>query len=247
MIRLFPKCKGILTVGLALMFMVSAALYKEVLPWYWALTVFAVGSALVFFVVSLMALKMHNRLLYVFYGAMKPKDFTSFYAELTDRAGLRSNVRFTMKNYLCNAYIASGEFKKALNVLQSLPVIEGRNAQKAKDIIASNRCSVYLDMGELGKAASELSKIESSDRELLDIRLRLLQGGGTKDDADTVRELMKKSSTPYQRLALRYVYAQLCEATGELSFAKTYYDEISKADAQLFISGEAKRKLKRTN
>ena len=245
MIRLFPKCKAYLTAGCALMFMVAAALYKDVMKWYWALLVFVLGCALVFFLVSCMAYKLHGRLLSVLYVSMKPRDFLSFYAKLTDADGLRDNVRFTMKGYLCDAYIAAGEFKKALSVIDSLPEISGRNRRKAAAIAAAKRCGIALYTGDASGAEQQLSLFpELPGRELLDVRLSILKGESTERDADTVREALKAKLAPLQKTELWFFYGCIYELLGNTEFSRSYFSDVAKADRQLFVANKAVEKLK---
>ena len=245
MIRLFPKCKAYLTAGCALTFMIAAALYKDVMKWYWALLVFVLGCALVFFIVSCMAYKLHGKLLSVLYVSMKPRDFLSFYAKLTDTDGLRANVRFTMKAYLCDAYVAAGEFKKALSVTDSLPEISGRNREKAAAIAAAKRCGIALYTGDAAAAEKELALFpELPDRELLAARLSILKGTSSERDADTVREALKVKKTPLEKTELWFFCGCIYEILGNTEFSRAYFSDVAKADRQLFIANKAAEKLK---
>lgn len=102
-------------------------------------------------------------------------------------------------------------------------------------------------MGDAVKAQKQLELLSSlpggSDCGLLRARLADLEGVSTESDTDVIRDALKKSSTPLQRLELRFFCGCIYETIGNREFSSSYFSEVAKADHQLYIANKAAEKL----
>ena len=231
---------------------VAGAVYVDCSVWGVCIAVFVVCCALAYLAVNSVAVRTHAKYLSVLYLAMKPRDFIRLYEELTGTKKLRPNVRFTVNGYLCDAYAAAGEFKKALAILDAAPEIRGRQGEKARSIAAAKRCSIYLFTGDTDKAEKQLELVTSDkelvgiqSKEMLCVRLSCRRGSCTEADADAIRESFKQCSLPLNRAEMNFLSAAAYLRLGKRQLAEQYLTEAAKAGEQLWISRKAQEMRKK--
>lgn len=256
MALLFPKYRSFLYLGAGLGFLIFSAMIHDGHKWYFALAALLAAVIIAWFAVSAMSVSAHRRFLAVFYNAMRPKDFITVYTPLVNSGKVRKNIKFTMQCYLSNAYAASGSYKKALEILDSLPDVRPRKRRNADAIISGNRCDIFCAMEDYPAAKAEYEKLkelvsagEKGQQNVLDIlmvKMAILEGTASQKEIDSIKAALGTSSTPYFRYSMRYLLARIHEMTGETGFARTYYEEISKGSSQLAITKKAAERLKET-
>lgn len=75
------------------------------------------------------------------------------------------------------------------------------------------------------------------------VRLSDLEGISTERDTDIIREAMKTSITPLQRLEYRFFCGCIYETAGNREFSRSYFSEVATADRQLYIANKAAQML----
>lgn len=251
---LFSRYRSFLYLGAGLGFLIFGAMMHDGRKWYFALAAFLVTVVIAWFAVSVLSVLAHRRFLSIFYSAMKPEEFISVYTPLVKKSKVRKNIRFSMECYLSNAYAAAGKYRKALEILDGLPVLGPGRRNCAEAIIAGNRCDIFCAMEKFAPAKAEYEKLkkyvadgEKSQQGVLDIltvKMAVLSGSASQDDIDTVKTALSKNTTPFFRYSMRYLLARIHEITGEINYARTYYEEISKGSEQLIITKKAAERLK---
>lgn len=231
-----------------MVFMFSAALIHDG-RYAAAAVLFALLSAAVFFCVSFQAAAMHRRLLGILYTFMRPDDFISVYAQLPEKKHIRANIRFSMMAYLSNGYAAGGRFEQALAVLDKMPPLPPHRQEEGEAILAGNRCDIFLAMGNLTSAQAQYDKLmacvargigtQNEIAQLLNIKLRLAHDNVKDQDADYVRQLIKKDSSAFYKANMKLLVGQIYVALGELDFARSYLTEVAQGDKQMWIVGHA--------
>ena len=118
-----------------------------------------------------------------------------------------------------------GEYDAAMEVLNSIQVLDSRKQQQSKAILTGNRCDIYCGMENIVLAKKEYSDLktmvnigETSQKSILDllkVKINLLEENGSEEDCETVRAALKGNLTPLFQLQLRYLLAQLYEQQGE--------------------------------
>ena len=249
MISAFPTTKAYFITGLSLSFLISAGMIHDGRRLPAVFFGFLLGVFISWFIASLIALTKHRKLLNILYREMKPKDFIAIYSPVAKNDKLRKNIHFSMMCFLSNAYSAAGEYNTAMEVLNSIQVLDNRK-QQSKAILTGNRCDIYCGMENIVLAKKEYSDLktmvnigETSQKSILDllkVKINLLEENGSEEDCETVRAALKGNLTPLFQLQLRYLLAQLYEQQGEYEFAQTYYEETASGNEQLAIVRKAK-------
>lgn len=237
MLSVFKKYQGwfiMCECGLAVLVM---AFVYDGAKWPAALSIFAGLSAVAFIAMESAAGIMHRKILCILYIEQKPGEFIAAYKPLTELTGVRRNIMFSMKAYLSTGYAAQGDFESALSVLEKMPQLPGKRQLSGEALISGNRCSFYLDAGDLQKAEREYEtftrgrehaggrlrkELEAAD-ELLRLKLALARGKCGRAEEDGARELLKKSSSPLLRTQLQLLTGQIYLQTGRADFAKEYF------------------------
>ncbi len=250
MISAFPTTKVYFITGLSLSFLISTGMIHDGRSLPAAVLGFLLGVFASWFISSLIAFTKHRKLLNIFYREMKPKDFIEIYSPVAKNDKLRKNIHFSMMCFLSNAYSAAGEYDAAMEVLNSIQVLDSRKQQQSKAILTGNRCDIYCGMENIVLAKKEYSDLktmvnigETSQKSILDllkVKINLLEENGSEEDCETVRAALKGNLTPLFQLQLRYLLAQLYEQQGEYEFAQTYYEETASGNEQLAIVRKAK-------
>lgn len=250
MISAFPTTKAYFIAGLSLSFLISAGMIHDGRSLPAAFLGFLFGVFISWFISSLLALTNHRKLLNILYREMKPKDFIAVYYPVAKNDKLRKNIHFSMMCFLSNAYSAAGEYDTAMEVLNSIQVLDSRKQQQSKAILTGNRCDIYCAMENIVLAKKEYSDLktmvnagETSQKSILDllkVKINLLEENVSEEDCEIVRSTLKGNLTPLFQLQLRYLLAQLYEQQGEYEFAQTYYEETANGNEQLAIVRKAK-------
>ena len=253
MISAFPATKAYFIAGLSLSFLISAGMIHDGRSLSAALLGFLLGILFSWFISSLIALANHRKLLNILYRTMKPKDFIAVYSPVVKNKKIRKNIHFSMMCFLSNAYSAAGEYDTALDILDSIQVLDNRKRQQSEAILTGNRCDIYCATKNIILAKKEYSDLiamvsaaETSQKSILDllkVKIHLLEENVSEEDCETVRSTLNGNLTPLFQLQLRYLLAQLYEQQGEYEFAQTYYEETARGNDQLAIVREAKTHL----
>lgn len=250
MLTVFKKNLRNFVICATIAFVFGAALYAEERGLWLSVGVFLGVSTAAFLFFEIKSFMLHNRFLYVLYIQLAPSDFLAGYSRLAEQEGVRKNVRFSMLCNICKAYEVIGKYEKALKVLDDLPKF--RSKPEAAVIEASNRCLLLLDKGDIKGAkhqfdlfcaASEKGKLRKkfmTEHAVLSIRIRLAEGKLLEEDANVVRNSLKKSGiTRLHMIETKYLLATVYEALGEKEFAYSYYSEMANSDSELKIQREA--------
>ena len=254
MIPLFPKCRAQFVLGAAVGFLSAAALWRSGKPWFVCLGALLLLTLAAYLFASVQAVRMHSRILAYCYTLLKPKDFIEGYSILLKQARVRPHIRFSMLINLASACTAAGDYAQAGKVLdqaQALPVAKRRKPQA---ILAGKRCSLYCAMGERESAQEEWEKLEVLSRngrlvepdvlEQYRVRIALLDGSVTAQDADFVRDTMKQARSELFRADMKFLLGQIYARLGETAFARAHLSEVAACDCQLAISAQAEALLK---
>ena len=132
MISAFPTTKVYFITGLSLSFLISTGMIHDGRSLPAAVLGFLLGVFASWFISSLIAFTKHRKLLNIFYREMKPKDFIEIYSPVAKNDKLRKNIHFSMMCFLSNAYSAAGEYDAAMEVLNSIQVLDSRKQQQSK-------------------------------------------------------------------------------------------------------------------
>lgn len=202
------------------------------------LLLFALGSLLSFFGVSLYATAQHHRLLLVLYSLQRPADFIRMYEPLLEIRRLPSNLRFTLTAYLSNGYAAKGDFAKARSLLAAAPAAGRRQAASCEAILCENLASIALSEGDAAQAQAQIGKLQSliaSGRfsgkmqtehsailKTLCAELSILGQENIAQSCDLLRGEIKKSVSPLRKTELNYYVGTAYAQLGETRFAREY-------------------------
>lgn len=246
MINLFPRCRAYFTAGLSIALVIAAAVHSAGLNWGVSLAVFFALVFLVYLADSVYAVTLHQKVLAYLYQLQKPRDFIDGYSLLLKAGPIRANVRFSMLANLSNAYAAAGNYNKALALLEDMPPLKGPAKKKAPGLLAGNRCDIYCAMGDAVRAREEYEKVPEGDsgRWLLRIKLALLEGQASGQDADDVREALKAPASPFYQTNLNFLLGSLYAQLGQPEFARAYLKKAASCPAQMAVSGKAEALLK---
>ena len=257
MLSLFPKYKAYFALCFAAVFMLSAALFSDGLLNGKILTVLLLFLILCFAGVEIFATVQHQRLLYFLYHDLRPVDFLTLYKPLLQKKGIRANVQFSMSLYLCKAYTVLGEFEEGLAVLNSAPTLSKSKELTAKALLSAARCDLYLFSENLQAASEEYAFLKTTAKQLekskkalsdiglerLRIHLAILKGACTLDDADILRDLLRRKGSLLYHLELRYLLGRIYSIVGNLEFSRSYFQEVSDKGQALYIAAQAKDTL----
>lgn len=258
MISIFKTYLGWLVAGECVFFAIASAMTYDGMALWLAVLVFAGLSLTLYLVLEFISALAHQRLLGVFYTWQRPRDFIRLYEPLCQQKQLRKNVKFTMLAYLSNAYCAAGDFKKALAILEDMPSLSRSRQPEVRTILAGNRCSIHLYQGN-GDAAREqyLNMLEGmtslsgkkllqnqASAQLLAHRLDLARGEVTEETADYIRGRLHGRQSAYYMTELNYSLGLVYLALGNEAFAREYLEQAAKEEDYLYISRQAKKKLK---
>ncbi|MGN0157529.1 MAG: hypothetical protein ACI39W_00080 [Brotaphodocola sp.] len=257
MLLLFPKCRSYMFLGAA----VAVALFS-----FLVMKDFSLAACLVLifglfasrFFAEFMALKQHQKILSILYYGKDPETFASVYESLIADKKLVDNVRFTMQSHLVNAYIASGSFDRALESLDHMPPLASVNQAYGNSLIAGNRCLIYCMQDDLEQAEkyydefisygesitrkqSRISYIES--KTVLTIRIKMLKGTCSKQDAYDLRERLKAQITPFQKAELQYLLGRVYLVLKDTHLAQNSLKEAASAGDKLYAARRAKALL----
>lgn len=256
MLTLFKKYFTYLIAGEAVILALAAALIHDHVSWGWVVAAVLFPSLILLAALEMKAGITHQRLLGILYILQRPEDFIKAYEPVAMQEKVRSNVKFTALAYLSNAYAAMGSFKKALSILDGMPPLPESRRLDGDILLAGNRCSIYLGLGDLENAAAQYGRLtalaaEGGGRksggtaELLRIRLAAAKGEAAASDADYVREELKKNASALHKTELRYILGLIYTQLGEKDFAAAYLNEAAAAGSQLWAGVQAKLLLKK--
>lgn len=255
MLTVYKKYLGYLFAGETVILALAAALIHDGIGWPAIVAVAVVLSLILLVVLELRAAMLHQRLLSILYHQQQPKDFIQVFFPLSQQRRVRPNAMLTVMAYLSNAYAAQGDFNKALEILDAAPTLRGRRGDEARALLAGNRCSIYLYMGDVArgeKELAELSALVSSGKaarqqetlELLRTQLATLQGKATQKDADLVRNKISGKGSSLHNTQLSYQLGLIYSQLGEKAFARHYLEEAAKAGKEIWVSRQAAQRLK---
>ena len=254
MIPLFPKCRALFVLGAAVGFLSAAALWRSGQPWFVCLGVLLLLTLAACLFASVQAVRMHSRILAYFYTLLKPKDFIEGYTLLLKQARVRPHIRFSMLINLASACTAAGDYAQAGEVLDQAETLPVAKRRKSQAILAGKRCHLYCSMGKREAAQEEWEKLEvlSRDGKLVEpdvleqyrVRIALLDGSVTAQDADFVRGTMKQARSELFRTDMKFLLGRIYACLGETAFARAHLAEVAACDRQLTISAQAEALLK---
>lgn len=256
MINLFSKTKALFILGEAIAFLAAAALYHDGTSGPICILVFIALSIFVYIMMEANAAILYRKLLGLLYISENPLAFISACTPLLTNKYIRANVRFSLQAYLSNAYAASGDFNKALSLLNDMPRLPSKHLQAGKALVASNRCSIYTNMDDAGSAAEQYGLYlkltnnrngkQKEEANILRIKISLIEESATQHDADFIRNTLKKRCSPLYQAELQYLLGCIYLSLKENHFAKIYLSEAAKSDKQLWLSNKASEALKKT-
>lgn len=255
MLTVYKKYLTYFIVGELVVLAVGAALIHDGTGWPVAAAAVVLMSIALLVFFEIRAAMLHQRLLGILYLRQQPKEFIEIFKPLLQQKNMRPNARFTILAYLSNAYAAMGDFKTALELLDTEPALRGRRNEEARALLAGNRCSIYLYMGDVArgeKELTELSALSSSGKaaqqqeilELLRSQLAALQGKATQKDADVVRNRLSGKGSPLHKTQLSYQLGLIYFQLGEKAFTRHYLEEAAKASQEIWVSRQASEWLK---
>lgn len=224
-----------------------------------AILLFVFGLIASRFLSEYKALKQHQKLLSILYYQKNPVQFISVYEPLLQNPKLRDNIRFTMQSHLVNAYITSGSFDKALEKLDNMPAFPTNSEAFGRSLIIGNRCLICCHQEDLEKAQEaynefvkfgesitkkqqRFSYIES--KTILTIRIKMLKGKCSKQDALDLRERLAKQIPPLQKAELQYLLGRVYQVLKEHALAQNALKEAASAGDQLFAARKAAELVK---
>ena len=244
MLTIFKKYQGYLIAVASVSCAAGAALFHDGAPWY-----SAAGFVLAVCLVALVILNtkanlLHRQVLSILYHLCLPGDFVRIYEPLTQQKRVRKNALFTTLTYLSNGYAAMGNFVEALAVLDRVPVM--RRNKEAPVLLAGNRCSCYLYLGQMEQARLQLELLKKTMlslkgkklqqyveiSELLRIRLELARGTVTQEDAEYLKHKLRRQNSPYHSAELNYLLG--------LAYQQLWQDHLAKDSWQNAITPEGK-------
>ena len=214
------------------------------------LLVFVIGSILSVLGANLYAGLLHHRCLLVLYALQRPEDFIRIYEPLLTSKWIPKNVRFTLTAYLSNGYAAKGDFSRARELLESMPVVDKRQAAACALILCGNRASIALAEGAQAEARAQLVRMEqlllsspfpakklAAQQTIFSTQtaqLHILTGESHVSDCDTLREESKKPSSALRKTELNYFIGRAYMQLGHPSFAKEYLSAAAASEAVIW-------------
>lgn len=238
MILLFSSCKAWFIGCEALVLLFVMTRIYDGASVFSVLLLFALGSLLSFFGISLYATAQHHRLLLLLYSLQRPADFIRMYEPLLDVQHLPANLRFTLTAYLSNGYAAKGDFEKARYLLAHAPAVGRRQAENCEIILCENLASIALAERDTAQAKAQVVRLQSlitSGRlnskkkaehsailKTLQAELNILQQEITSQSCDLLRAEIKKTVSPLRKTELGYYIGIAYSQLGENRFAREY-------------------------
>ena len=219
MIPLFPKCRAQFVLGAAVGFLSAAALWRSGKPWFVCLGALLLLTLAAYLFASVQAVRMHSRILAYCYTLLKPKDFIEGYSILLKQARVRPHIRFSMLVNFASACTAAGDYAQEREAAQE--------EWEKLEVLSRN--------GKL---------VEPDVLEQYRVRIALLDGSVTAQDADFVRDTMKQARSELFRADMKFLLGQIYARLGETAFARAHLSEVAACDCQLAISAQAEALLK---
>ncbi len=254
MIPLFPKCRALFALGAAVGVLFAAALWRSGRPWFACLGVLLLLTLAACLFASVQAVRMHSRILAYCYTRLLPKDFIEGYTILLKQARVRPHIRFSMLVNLASACTAAGDYTQAGEALDQARTLPAAKRRKAQAILAGKRCHLYCAMGKREAALGEWKKLDTLSRsgrlvepdvlEQYRVRIAVLDGNVTAQDAEFIRETMKTARSELFRTDMKFLLGQIYACLGETAFARACLSEVAACDRQLAIASQAEALLK---
>lgn len=108
----------------------------------------------------------------ILYQKGDPDGFIKVYEPLLSQRCTVPGRLLTLRAYLSNAYLAKGDFERAVQLLDEGPEVTGREAENAKDLLAGNRCTIALRSGDTQEAGRQFRLLsEARERGRADDKL----------------------------------------------------------------------------
>lgn len=259
MFTLYKKYLTYWGAGECVLFALAAAVFHDGRSPWLSLGLFAGTSLALFLGLEYMAALTHQKLLGVLYYQQRPADFVQLLERLCGQSRIRANVLFSARAYLSTGYCALGVFDKALDILKEMPPLPRRRQAEEKLLLASNRCSIYLYMGDIPHAREQYALLQDlvsqlSGRiwqkyapsvRLLEVRLAAGERRCASQDADYILGRLHARQSAYFTTELNFLLGQVYLQLGRLDFARNYLEQAAQSNPGLYVSRQAGAALSR--
>ncbi|MDY3618478.1 tetratricopeptide repeat protein [Agathobaculum sp.] len=258
MLKLFPSYWLLPYGGGAVLLFIAIRKVLDGTPLWLAALLLILGCVLLFVLAEAGAFAAHQRKLSWLYQNLAPERFLKVYEKLLPRSKKNPAREVTVRAHLANAYLALGDFEKAIALLNDAPEVSGEGKDSSTVLLLNNKATVYL-FGEqpeqakhcidqlhelLDKPGNEQLKerFTESERILRDHYDALT--GVCKDDA-YLRELNRNSTTELFRVNTSMLLARVYLSQKETELALSYLEQLAeKGTDWMWASIRAKEMLK---
>lgn len=202
----------------------------------------------------MVAQEAHLRLLALLYNDLEPRRFIEQYEPVC--MGNRSDdCRRVMLAHLANGYAHGGDVDKALSLIASVPVPQGKKERNTRLLIAGNQCTYYLLAQDapaahkaqqemvrlLEQAKAEKCKISPNyerTRQMNQLQLDLLDGKPV--DVRILREELEARSNRLHKALCHYLLAWSYANAGKQTEARGVLKEVLRLKGSALILQRAR-------
>lgn len=160
MLTLFPQYRFGLGIGWLMTAAAAGLMINAGTAWYWPVLTIIICGFSILAIAEMAAASRFQALLAIFYRDGDPKRFIALYEPLLHQRNSSPARALTVRAYLSNAYLAIGDAQTALRLLDEAPEVTGKEAVNAQALLAGNRCSIYCQMGDAGRAEAQLEQLK---------------------------------------------------------------------------------------
>lgn len=182
----------------------------------------------------------HLRLLAILYSELEPHRFIEQYEPICN-GKMSDECRRAMTAHLANGYAYGGDSPKALELISSLPMPQGKKELGTRLLIAGNRCTYHLLAQDaaaareehsemvrlLEQAKAEKRKISPNyerTRQMNELQLNLLENKPV--DVSILREELTSRSNRLHKALCRYLLAWSYAQAGKRTEARGVLKEV---------------------